>query len=101
MFGVEPLEDLARRQRRRARRCKLDGQGYAVELPAQLRHRVGGLEDDTRVGGSLEEQPNRRRIDRRSEEHTSELQSLMRNSYAGFCFEKKNNTKADTKHKQS
>src|SRR3546814_1365572 len=25
----------------------------------------------------------------RSEEHTSELQSLMRNSYAGFCFEKK------------
>src|SRR3546814_9951413 len=27
---------------------------------------------------------------RRSEEHTSELQSLMRNSYAVFCFKKKN-----------
>src|SRR3546814_3140272 len=27
---------------------------------------------------------------RRSEEHTSELQSLMRNSYAVFCLEKKN-----------
>src|SRR3546814_10319985 len=27
----------------------------------------------------------------RSEEHTSELQSLMRNSYAGFCLKKKNN----------
>src|SRR3546814_6371574 len=26
----------------------------------------------------------------RSEEHTSELQSLMRNSYAGFCLKKKN-----------
>src|SRR3546814_9396248 len=26
---------------------------------------------------------------RRSEEHTSELQSLMRNSYAGFCLKKK------------
>src|SRR3546814_5805888 len=26
---------------------------------------------------------------RRSEEHTSELQSLMRNSYAGFCLNKK------------
>src|SRR3546814_4087086 len=26
---------------------------------------------------------------RRSEEHTSELQSLMRNSYAVFCLEKK------------
>src|SRR3546814_8975842 len=25
----------------------------------------------------------------RSEEHTSELQSLMRNSYAGFCLKKK------------
>src|SRR3546814_2824490 len=26
---------------------------------------------------------------RRSEEHTSELQSLMRTSYAGFCLKKK------------
>src|SRR3546814_13747319 len=29
----------------------------------------------------------------RSEEHTSELQSLMRNSYAVFCLKKKNNRK--------
>src|SRR3546814_1747543 len=28
----------------------------------------------------------------RSEEHTSELQSLMRISYAVFCLQKKNNT---------
>src|SRR3546814_2436218 len=28
----------------------------------------------------------------RSEEHTSELQSLMRNSYAVFCLKKKNMT---------
>src|SRR3546814_5799512 len=28
--------------------------------------------------------------DHRSEEHTSELQSLMRTSYAGFCLKKKN-----------
>src|SRR3546814_1852846 len=28
--------------------------------------------------------------DHRSEEHTSELQSLMRNSYAVFCLKKKN-----------
>src|SRR3546814_9071189 len=28
---------------------------------------------------------------RRSEEHTSELQSLMRNSYAVICLKKKNN----------
>src|SRR3546814_6802760 len=29
----------------------------------------------------------------RSEEHTSELQSLMRNSYAVFCLKKKKETK--------
>src|SRR3546814_2589145 len=33
----------------------------------------------------------------RSEEHTSELQSLMRISYAVFCLKKKNNTQ-QTKH---
>src|SRR3546814_3856465 len=33
------------------------------------------------------------RIEERSEEHTSELQSLMRISYAVFCLKKKNNTK--------
>src|SRR3546814_8841781 len=42
---------------------------------------------------------------RRSEEHTSELQSLMRISYAVFCLKKKNkkptpqdNSKTDTNH---
>src|SRR3546814_4514770 len=32
----------------------------------------------------------------RSEEHTSELQSLMRISYAVFCLKKKKNTKKQT-----
>src|SRR3546814_2909393 len=32
----------------------------------------------------------------RSEEHTSELQSLMRISYAVFCLKKKNQTSTDT-----
>src|SRR3546814_1538416 len=31
---------------------------------------------------------------RRSEEHTSELQSLMRISYAVFCLKKKKNTRS-------
>src|SRR3546814_6804788 len=34
----------------------------------------------------------------RSEEHTSELQSLMRISYAVFCLKKKTNTNTDTKY---
>src|SRR3546814_7274427 len=33
---------------------------------------------------------------RRSEEHTSELQSLMRISYAVFCLKKKNTTNTHT-----
>src|SRR3546814_10698806 len=38
----------------------------------------------------------------RSEEHTSELQSLMRISYAVFCLKKKTNTKHNyIKHKQN
>src|SRR3546814_2494418 len=32
----------------------------------------------------------------RSEEHTSELQSLMRNSYAVFCLKKTKNTNRDS-----
>src|SRR3546814_6651313 len=34
----------------------------------------------------------------RSEEHTSELQSLMRISYAVFCLKKKKKSKATTTH---
>src|SRR3546814_6726866 len=35
----------------------------------------------------------------RSEEHTSELQSLMRTSYAVFCLKKKNNKIHTTRYK--
>src|SRR3546814_7961596 len=35
--------------------------------------------------------PSAHAVDRRSEEHTSELQSLMRISYAVFCLKKKKN----------
>src|SRR3546814_3473748 len=35
----------------------------------------------------------------RSEEHTSELQSLMRISYAVFCLQKKNTNTNQTNHK--
>src|SRR3546814_15900964 len=58
-----------------------------------LRHRRN---DDRRAAGRL---PDRAgvlvadRVHERSEEHTSELQSLMRISYAVFCLIKKNTTK--------
>src|SRR3546814_2725621 len=37
----------------------------------------------------------------RSEEHTSELQSLMRNSYAVFCLKKKTHIKHKTQNHQT
>src|SRR3546814_3989025 len=43
--------------------------------------------------GSLEREETRQPPDRRSEEHTSELQSLMRLSYAVFCLNKKKTKK--------
>src|SRR3546814_2787745 len=51
--------------------------------------RLHGVADAVRTGRAG-------RADR-SEEHTSELQSLMRISYAVFCLKKKNNTNG-TKH---
>src|SRR3546814_1632167 len=46
-----------------------------------------------RAFGVVEVDPSRKMpASRRSEEHTSELQSLMRISYAVFCLKKKNPT---------
>src|SRR3546814_3057936 len=51
------------------------------------------------LAGSEEGQACRAEI--RSEEHTSELQSLMRISYAVFCLKKKKNTRKDTMIKKN
>src|SRR3546814_3335053 len=45
--------------------------------------------------------PNRRSPSGRSEEHTSELQSLMRISYAVFCLKKKNTNTIKDPHAPS
>src|SRR3546814_5166454 len=52
----------------------------AGEQPARTRPRID-FRLELAIGGR-----------RRSEEHTSELQSLLRNSYAVFCFHKKKKT---------
>src|SRR3546814_4160522 len=57
-----------------------------VELPFGRDASLGLAVDRT----ELEE------VQARSEEHTSELQSLMRSSYAVFCLKKKNNTNYET-----
>src|SRR3546814_7658930 len=65
----------------------LDATRRAVDL-LQRRGKPQGLSADLRAGavGGILAGPR----DRRSEEHTSELQSLMRHSYAVFCLKKKN-----------
>src|SRR3546814_3236210 len=55
----------------------------ARNLDWRLRRFAKQLKTNKLEGVSLER-------DRRSEEHTSELQSLMRHSYAVFCLKKKN-----------
>src|SRR3546814_6636664 len=62
----QPLRDVDDRRRREA--------GHAREVAAR---RLFGQTD---------------RLEHRSEEHTSELQSLMRSSYAVFCLKKKKPT---------
>src|SRR3546814_3376504 len=53
--------------------------GRDLQPPIAL---VGATDDEDRIVGSAH-------LVDRSEEHTSELQSLMRNSYAVFCLKKK------------
>src|SRR3546814_7305884 len=70
-----------------------------ADLDAPLRHlegehHVGGDGDEGDDGKApVEHHPEdaagQRDLDERSEEHTSELQSLMRISYAVFCLTKK------------
>src|SRR3546814_4148369 len=51
-----------------------------------------------RLGGSLDPGGGQAGGPLRSEEHTSELQSLMRISYAVFCLKKKNNKNHNNQH---
>src|SRR3546814_3606361 len=59
-----------------------DGEQHLLMIGIDI---VGARDDARRIGraGHLQ----------RSEEHTSELQSLMRISYAVFCLKQKNKTK--------
>src|SRR3546814_295827 len=59
-------------------------------LPTCLRHDIGVIVWSPLNGGWL---TGKYRRGARSEEHTSELQSLMRISYAVFCLKKKTTTK--------
>src|SRR3546814_938072 len=69
--------------------------GYAAAGSRALRapgHCVRGLARCRPRGQGRRAKAAAPRVSSRSEEHTSELQSLMRISYAVFCLKKKKNT---------
>src|SRR3546814_8729991 len=70
--------------------CLVQGEDRQAFLPASLRlsQRMDSLYQHHRPPGRGS----------RSEEHTSELQSLMRISYAVFCLKKKNISDKDQLH---
>src|SRR3546814_10384555 len=84
-------------------RCtQAEGAGAGDGGQADGAHRLSACADEIRAGHHAA--GTGRRTERgpgeagpvgrdRSEEHTSELQSLMRTSYAVFCLKKKNKTK--------
>src|SRR3546814_2997630 len=74
-----------------------------IDLPlAQRQVKLDALVGDLAVPRVVTADPSEAQalFDDRSEEHTSELQSLMRISYAVFCLKKKRNNKKTSYIKQ-
>src|SRR3546814_2226080 len=90
-----PYTTLVRSPAGRPGRCAGAAQSLGEDLacaagwsdPARAVRRAG---QEPARGGGLP-------VRSRSEEHTSELQSLMRSSYAVFCLKKKNKTRIKTR----
>src|SRR3546814_9180348 len=76
-LAVKQRRQFAQRQTRWLGLFRADLRQHLAAHPLHLSRREGGVADN--VGEQRE----------RSEEHTSELQSLMRISYAVFCLKKK------------
>src|SRR3546814_2141686 len=78
LIGAEGLTEFGQRIAARVERRPEQGHARAADQPD-----IGILPEQGPV---------------RSEEHTSELQSLMRISYAVFCLKKKNNNNTTSNH---
>src|SRR3546814_4467640 len=88
-------------QRLAAAECTQRQRDHAQRILGQIHLAfIGATESGFRVGGLAGRQFAVEDVAEgadRSEEHTSELQSLMRISYAVFCLKKKKNTIYDVK----
>src|SRR3546814_7499924 len=102
--GIARRERLGLLYRRRAHRrylanmrCRpasgvsVRDQERAASCAASYAGRVTSETSNKSAAVTVRSRPSAVRVTRRSEEHTSELQSLMRSSYAVFCLTKKNN----------
>src|SRR3546814_2181638 len=94
---------LARRRPVGYRRAFLDDYqpNDSFLLPQELRtqlHRLGRSPVGDRPARTYARQELDRLLIDRSEEHTSELQSLMRISYAVFCLKKKSTSTSHNQH---
>src|SRR3546814_6801663 len=67
-------------------------------IAADQNRRIVYVVDDAGKVSARQVRPGPRLHGYRSEEHTSELQSLMRRSYAVFCLKKKNTYTPSHKH---
>src|SRR3546814_9429567 len=81
---------LGHRVQRQDHQWRIEG----VQRRTRRARPVAGLQQDRRhargrVAGTDQANLEEAALERRSEEHTSELQSLMRISYAVFCLKKK------------
>src|SRR3546814_7129263 len=89
----------ARRRARRAaaRRGAAESSGVTCAM-CRIRQARAQAGASLRMKHETSLQASGRRVVHRSEEHTSELQSLMRISYAVFCLKKKNKQTKDSKN---
>src|SRR3546814_1228761 len=88
MLRIATVDDRPKEQPRRQKRGR-NPQHRALHMPG-AGQRIGEILRDI---DAVEALPLDRVVRGRSEEHTSELQSLMRISYAVFCLKKKKNRK--------
>src|SRR3546814_6223611 len=72
--------------------CLIGTEGKSRDVVQPCHHRQEYLFKRAALPDFLQPVQRNRPFQGRSEEHTSELQSLMRISYAVFCLKKKNHT---------
>src|SRR3546814_3027952 len=113
LFPYTPLFRSAWRRafhRRRRSRCRRAPGPATGRAPRRRRGRCPWGDDACFAGeagfvgahlGATRERRGATGVRGRSEEHTSELQSLMRISYAVFCVKKKNTPTTEPTHKQN